>query len=504
MIDDRSVQQRSEGRTGRSRTPSIRLMAAGLLVLQAVWILAVPPFRASDEFDHVYRSAAVARGDIRADPSDATRGTGALVTVPDDIVRAAYPECKRLGYTDEADCVGTERSEGTEVATGAGRYHPLFYALVGVPALPFDGATALYVMRIAGALLCWGLIVLALVALRSTARTGWPYLGAALACSPVMVFSASMAAPNGLEMAAGLGLWAALLGLVRDDVVPRKSQLLLIGTLSASVLVTVRSLGPLWALLILGAVLLSVPDRRAAFRRLVTDRAVLAAAGVVLVVTLLSLAWIVSSSSLTIGKVPDDLGMSMGEKTEALVKSLVAWTFQSIGAFPYRNVPAPMAVYAFYLLVVVWFVILAYRFGVRSERLAVSVVMALALLVPLGLTISTFDEYGIAWQGRYTIPFSLGFLMLCGAALDRASASLWGPAALIAAVLYALAQALSPAVTAAREIPESPGIANGDWILVSPWVLGAVAGLAAYLMWHAAAQPTSGPLLRRRDARADS
>ena len=41
----------------------------GLAILQALWILTVPPFRASDEFDHAYRAAAVARGQWQADRS---------------------------------------------------------------------------------------------------------------------------------------------------------------------------------------------------------------------------------------------------------------------------------------------------------------------------------------------------------------------------------------------------------------------------------------------------
>jgi hypothetical protein len=142
----------------------------------------------------------------------------------------------------------------------------------------------------------------------------------------------------------------------------------------------------------------------------------------------------------------------------------------------------------------------ALKAATSTQRFAISAVMALSLLVPLGLTIATFDEYGIAWQGRYTIPFSLGFLMLCGDALDRAAKPLWRPAALLAGLLYAAAQGLSPAATAYRERPESPGVANGDWILVSPWLLGSLACVVAYVLWDSAAQRATGQLLRRRRA----
>jgi hypothetical protein len=479
--------------TGRPPVPrrSLRLLVISVLALQVVWILSVPPFRASDEFDHVYRAASVARGDWRAESSSATRGTGAMVTVPSDIVDAARPECRRLRYTEDVDCVGAVEGSETRVATGAGRYNPVFYALIGVPALPFDGAAALYVMRLVSALLCLALLAAALAAVREWARTPWPYLGVVLACSPVVVFSTSVAAPNGIEMMAGIGLWAALMGLFRTPAPPRQGVLLAIGAASASVLITARSLGPLWAVLILAAVALSAPDRRRTLGRLMRDRAVLLAAAGVLVVTLLSLAWIFSTGSLVIGKVPDAPDMSTGEKVQSLVKTLVAWIFQSIGAFPYRNVPAPMAVYACYLVVVVWFVARGLRAADRAERAAICTVAVLALLIPLGITIATFDDYGIAWQGRYTIPFSLGFIFLSGAALDRAARQLSRPLMVISGLLFVAAQALSPAMTAAKERLDSPGVANGDWLLVSPWVLGLVATVAAATLWLGAASDTT-------------
>lgn len=38
------------------------LVFLGALLMQAAWIVAVPPFRGSDEFDHAYRAASVADG----------------------------------------------------------------------------------------------------------------------------------------------------------------------------------------------------------------------------------------------------------------------------------------------------------------------------------------------------------------------------------------------------------------------------------------------------------
>ena len=129
-------------------------MVLGLLLIELGWVLAVPPFRGVDEWDHAYRASAVAHGQWVAPPTEATRGTGAIVQAEPDIVAAAQPECQRLDYTGDAECVGTRVDDHVEIASGAGRYHPLFYAVVGSPTLLLDGVAALYAMRMVALFLC--------------------------------------------------------------------------------------------------------------------------------------------------------------------------------------------------------------------------------------------------------------------------------------------------------------------------------------------------------------
>lgn len=45
-----------------SRRIIVLLVVAGSFLLQAAWILAVPPFRGMDEPDHAYRAESVAAG----------------------------------------------------------------------------------------------------------------------------------------------------------------------------------------------------------------------------------------------------------------------------------------------------------------------------------------------------------------------------------------------------------------------------------------------------------
>ena len=59
-----------------------------VLLAEAVWILAVPPFRGSDEVDHVYRATGVAAGQWHL-TEGAQQGRGLLVWVPTDVVPSA-------------------------------------------------------------------------------------------------------------------------------------------------------------------------------------------------------------------------------------------------------------------------------------------------------------------------------------------------------------------------------------------------------------------------------
>ncbi len=155
------------------------------MLLQAAWILTVPPFRGSDEFDHAFRAAAVARGQwVAGDVAE--DGRGQLVVVPGSIVEAAHAQCEARDYTGPDNCSPVSELPGgeVEVASAASSYHPAFYWVVGTVALPFEGAGALYAMRIATALLSLMFVALAVWAVAKLPGR-WPMAGLVLATTPV-------------------------------------------------------------------------------------------------------------------------------------------------------------------------------------------------------------------------------------------------------------------------------------------------------------------------------
>src|SRR3954451_17041008 len=355
--------------TSHRRLPGLPgLLILGFALLQVAWVFVVPPFRDSDEFDHAYRAAAVARGQWLPGSDAGSRLGGALVSVPDDLVRAAHDECSRLPYTAAADCSPvTSLGHGlVSVNSGAGRYNPAFYAVIGTVAHPFHGAAALYAMRLTAAALCLAMFLLALAVTRLWARTRWPYVALVAACTPVAMFSTAVAAPNGLEIMAGVTTASALIALaLRPNDIP--SWVVATGPAAAAVLLTLRSLGPVWLLLLVLVVLLAAPDRRALLRAVARRKDTRIAVGVLAVVSLASMAWILLVRPLAGSSgTPSSLGPSDG--LTAGLQSMPGWVLQNIAVFPYRNQLAPLVVYAAAFLLIGWLLVAAARVAELRQR----------------------------------------------------------------------------------------------------------------------------------------
>jgi hypothetical protein len=419
-------------------------------------------------------------------PSAATRRTGAWLEVPSDIVRAARPQCEDLPYTHAEDCVGTPHGSTTRIASGAGRYHPLYYVLVGAAALPFDGHAAVYAMRLATVLLAWLLFVLAVAATRRWARTRWPLASLVLASTPALVYSASTVAPNGVEMMAGVALWTALVGVLQD---PDKRDRLLpwAVAISGSVLVTVRGLGPFWCLLVIATAMVAAWPPRDAARPLVRRRATVITAGVVLLATILGVAWTLSMHALNIGQELTE-PMPIGERLHLLVSNEPLWTLQSIAAFPFRNEPTRMPVYACYVLLFAGlaYLGLAAARRIRDRRTASAIVLAIVLTSAVPFLIGLNPHaYPALWQGRYTLPYSVGIAVLIGFVLDRAGARLSSELRVAVLFLFVTAQVIGP-VDVLRKNQRHRLSDYADFPHVPTAVLAVTAAVGAAAFWWGA------------------
>lgn len=468
----------------RGATASLGTFAVGLGALLLAWMLVLPPFGGSDEFDHAYRAAAAARGQWLVTPAAATRGTGAWLDVPADIVDAARPECQARIYTTPDDCVGTPAGADTvRIASGAGRYHPLFYAVVGTIALPFKGDTALYAMRLATAGLSLGLLVLAMLAARTWARSRLGTLGLVVATTPVALYSAAIVAPNGLEITAAIAFWSALVGLAVAEEI-HVGRLLVIAAVAGTVLGTLRSLGPAWVVLVLLIVLIGIERQPGRLRRLAVRRDARMAAGAVLLSVVQGALWTMTMGALV-------LSASGGPPTSFLHRLGVAasfvplWMLQTIAAFPMREDSTSPAVYACYLILfagVLWGI----RRSGRSIRRGWLSLAFLCLAVPVASTVASYDTVGAAWQGRYGMPLCVGLVILAGYGWDATGRTWGGMMSRVAPVLFVLAQAVSVGYTLHVEENRSPLAGSGAWLQPPLWFATTLAIFGAALVWRGA------------------
>ena len=457
------------------------LVAGAFLLLQLAWLLTMPAATGIDEFDHIHRAASVGSGHwgYSHDEVDADEGRGGLIPVPEDIVAATNPACESRHYVGPANCNAYADAGGDMVlvASAAARYNPLFYVLVGYPSSVLDGDAALTAMRVAAAALSAGMLALGAVAIRSWARTGWPLLGLFVAATPTVVYSTSIAAPNGLNIVSGLTLWAALLGFLygADDVVTRR-RLLIIAGIAAVTLVNTHTLGLVWMGLIVVAVVVQRgswtlppvprPQRRQTW---LTVLAVLACAA-------LAVVWILAAQTNDPAADATTFTESWWEK--ALTIGVPLWPLQAIAAFPMRDEMAPLAVYAIGVslmcsLAAVALVSLV-RQRNRSALLAIAFVAVVSYAVPLVLTALSFRHIGLAWQGRYEMPFTGGLLLLYAVAIERSKLRL--PAAVAASVagLLALMNLLGQVRITRRY--DGTGVARAiGWDQPSPILLGLLA-----------------------------
>ena len=463
---------------GRARFPT-RILA-GFCVLFAVWILVLPPFAGSDEFDHAYRAAAAARGEWLIHPTDATRGSGAFLRVPKDIVEAAYAECHAKSYTSPSDCVGRPDGPDRIVSSGAGRYHPLFYAVIGTAALPFHGAAALYAMRCATALLCLAFVAAALLATGSWARTSWPFVGVVLACTPVAVYSATVASPNGLEMMAALALWTSLVGLLRAGLSSGR-MLVWVATASAATLATLRPLGPWWCAVVLVAVLLAVTPSGAGRLRTLWGRTdVRVGLAVVAVSVAQSTVWVLATGALQVG-FEGPFHKTLGERLSLVTSQVPAWILQSIAAFPLRDDATHPAVYACYLVLFVMALVLGLRGAGHRLRAGLVAVGVVGLLFPFVTSVQTYNQHSVAWQGRYGLPLTMGMMVLAGLALDLRERAAPPVPRWVMVGLFVVAEAVSPLYTQLHEQRVSPQAGDPSWVHL-PVAAVAVLATAASLL----------------------
>jgi hypothetical protein len=150
------------------------------------------------------------------------------------------------------------------------------------------------------------------------------------------------------------------------------------------------------------------------------------------------------------------------------------WILQSVAIGVGRQYPAPGLVYATcgtLVAALVWAGLR--RADARLRRLMLAIAVSI-VLAPLLLTLATYRDAGVLWQGRYGLPWGLGLVVLAGVALDRRGPQhpLPRPWLPVAVGAYGFGQAVCAISVRSFEKGESPSVALGLWHVPSPWLLG--------------------------------
>jgi hypothetical protein len=398
--------------------------AAGL------WALATPIDGAPDEASHVIRAASVSRGELLGQRRAGSPDYYRYVRVPGRLVkpgnnpfysdRRLYVPCFAFQPEVSAECFGALDSSPVlrRAATDVGLNPPALYAVVGLPSLIFHSAVAIYLMRMMSVLLCAALLASALFSLRTTRPSWLGAAGLAVAVTPTALFLAGTVNPNGIEIAAGIGAWSSLVPLVHDDSELIDSRLVRRAAIALSVLVLGRSLGLLWAALIIffaaGAF-----GTRPAVRRLAAFTIVRRWAFLVMAAASLAVAWLIAERPLSnlYRHGPDPGPVSVVTIAKRSLGGFDDLYRQMVGTFGWLDTSSPIVTYALWTAAISLVVVLALAFACRRHAALVAALVALTIALPVAIDTSQARRMGLGWQGRWTLPFAVGVPIAAALAL---------------------------------------------------------------------------------------
>ncbi|MFI6242639.1 DUF2142 domain-containing protein [Micromonospora sp. NPDC050795] len=379
--------------------------AAFFLIIFA-WSMAAPYDGTPDEREHIVRAAGVAAGQIAPPPADAKKGTGAFQTVPGGLVRE---QCWQFKKEVSAACAQPPGSDDTptRAGTGAGRYFPAYYALVGAPTVLWPGWSGVLLARMISALCSAALLACAYVVIRNRSRRGLMMGALLVVTTPMAVHMASAVNPNGLEIAAGIAFFSAVIPLLLGPPGPRRGLIVLVG-ISALLLAVLRQTGPLW--LATAFIAFAFPLRRGNLLGLLRDRAAQLWAGGIVLSTLAVLAWSVRQQTSDLGNYSADR-LTYGQAALREADRWRGYLDQIVGVTSWLDTRMPAPPYLIWQLVAGALLLIGVVWGSTLDRWRLLVLLGGGVAVPSLMQIALVNESGFVTQGRYMLPMLVGVLL---------------------------------------------------------------------------------------------
>lgn len=473
------------------------------------WVLASPLSSGADEPAHVRRAASVASGELlgeapAGDP-DAAKLTvqvpPAVAALPEPACFAGFPETPASCSTDNARLPSPPGGQDVPVETTSGRHPPAFYALVGVPLAVLGEPLGLYVARVIAALVSAAFLATALTVSLGTPRPRLLAVGVLAAATPMALHLTGVLNPNGLEVAAAICLWTVALALLRPPAgedtarVPRGRLrgLLAAAGVAAIVLALTRPISALWVVVAVGTAM--TVARSGVFAHLVGERRTWLWTAAVAMAGAVCAGWLVVVGDpilpSTIPRPAEPVPFQSALRLTLARTPLHAQ--EMIGVFGWLDTHLPDLVWMAWPVAALFLPAAA----LLTRRWWAIVVLAgltvLAVALPVLLEALRYNQLGLAWQGRYSLPLVAGVPILAGLLATEVrgrTARLLSAFAIPVMAVFGLIQTVAFAVALRRYTVGVDGpmsfVADGSWHPPLPGgvlvVIFAV-GQAALMAW---------------------
>jgi hypothetical protein len=402
------------------RGPRLWLLAfAAFFLMIAGWALSAPYDGSADERDHIYRAAGIYAGDIAPAPAEAARGSGAFVHVPRGLL-VPDEACWQFHPGTPASCAPEPGSDRTSVrvGTGAGRYHPGYYMLVGLPLKLWPGWSGVILARLISGASAAALLAGALVAIATYFRRRYMLAGLLVAVTPMALHFFGAINPNGLEIAAGVGLFAAIIALVlgRVDGAPR--GLLALAGISGILLASLRPTGLIY--LAAAAVAFVIPLQRDTLARLWGSRTARWWLGGVAFAAVIAVAYTVAFKGTNLGspfQQPETF--ARGQAAMYVFALWNGYAKQLVGVFSWLDTTMPDTIYLIWFMAAGAVLAGGLAFGRWVDRWRLLALLGGAVGVPTFMQFWYLNDTGFVTQGRYMLPALVGVMLLAAWVLEE-------------------------------------------------------------------------------------
>jgi len=384
------------------------------------WALATPYFDGPDEGSHILRAYAVVSGDF-VPPTSPNMPGASPVRAPGPLALGFYPGCLIGHYEATPDCIlATASSDrgAVEAITTAGRYPPLYYAIVGAPLKIFHGTlSSVMLTRLLSGLIC-GLFLASAVASASQSRHRPLMLsGLFVAVTPQVIFTNAVVNPSALEISAAIGFWTA--GIVMLTERGGRYDARLIARMGAAgiSLVSAKTSGPAFLLILVLVLLVLAPPRR--IIEVVKARHTLVWGALGGLASVGAVLWIVLVRPNPV--VGDALGpeFTTARIIRLSIGSWDAWTRQMVGNFGWNDLPAPQFTFYVWILLIGALLIGAAVVCRIRDGIALALLIAIVFVLPVAESTVIARSIGFFYQGRYTLPLAVGLPLLAALALGK-------------------------------------------------------------------------------------